>query len=67
MAFREYALQSNYEGKLEKVVYEYYLKMVEDKFLIQTLSKELNAANNYKEELCQRVAAAEIACAQMEV
>jgi hypothetical protein len=63
----ENALQSDYEAKLQHVVYEYELKMVEDKLSIQTLSNELNAANNYKEELNERVCAAEIACVQKEV
>ena len=66
MFLRENALQSDYEAKLQHVVYEYELKMVEDKFSIQTLSNELNAANNSKEELCQRVAAVEFACAKKE-
>jgi hypothetical protein len=41
--------------------------MDEDKFSIQTLSKELNATNNSKEGMCQRVVAAKIAYAQKEV
>ena len=64
MALRENTLQSKYEAKLEHVVYEYELKMVEDEFSIKTLSNELNTANNSKEELCQRVVAAEIECVQ---
>jgi hypothetical protein len=65
---KENALQSDYEAKLQHaVIYEYELKMVEDIFLIQTLSNELNAANNSKEELYKRVCAAEIACVQKEV
>jgi hypothetical protein len=64
MVVGEYALQSDYEAKLEHVAYEYDLKIVEDKFSIQTLSNELNAANNSKEELCQRVVATEIACVE---
>ena len=60
-------MQSDYEAKLEKAVYEYEVKMVEDTISIQTLSDELNVANNCKEELCQRVVAAEIACAKKEV
>jgi uncharacterized membrane protein len=66
MVVREYALQSNYEAKLEHVVYEYVLKTDEDKFSIQALSNELNAANNSKEEVCQRVAAVEFACTEKE-
>ena len=46
-----HVLQSNYEEKLDKVVYEYDLNMVEDKFSIQTLSNELKLVNNSKEEL----------------
>jgi hypothetical protein len=38
MFLRENALQSEYEAKLQHVVYEYELKMVEDEFLIKTLS-----------------------------
>ena len=41
--------------------------MVEDTFSIQTLSNELNVANNCKEDLCQRVVAAEKACAKTKV
>ncbi len=67
MALNLHVLQSNYEEKLDKVVYEYDLKMVEDKFSIQTLSNEFNDANNTKEKLCQRVVAAEIACVEKEV
>jgi hypothetical protein len=36
MFLRENALQSNYEAKLQHVVYEYELKMVEDMFSFQT-------------------------------
>ena len=61
-----HVLQSNHEEKLAKVVYEYDLKMVEEKFSIQALSNELNAANNSKEEFCQRVVAAEIAYVEKE-
>ena len=61
MADKEYALQSDYEAKLEHVVYDNELKMVEDKFSNQTLSNELNAAKTSKEELCLRVAAVEFA------
>ena len=46
MFLRENALHFEYEAKLEHVVHEYELKMVEDKFSIQILSNELNAANN---------------------
>ena len=67
MFLRENALQSDYEAKLQHDVYEYELKMVEDKCSIQTLSNKLNAANNSKEELYQRVSTAEIACLQKEV
>ena len=62
IVLREFVLQSDYEAKLGHVVYEHDLKMVEDQLLIQILSNELNAANNYKEEFCQRVAVAKIAC-----
>jgi hypothetical protein len=46
MVVKEYVLQSVYEGKMVKVVYEYDVKMVEEKLSIQTLSNALNAANN---------------------
>jgi len=52
---------------MDKVVHEYELKMVEDKFSIHTMAKELNSANDYKEELCERVDTAEIAYAKKEV
>ena len=67
MFLRENALHADYEAKLQHVVYEYELNMVEDTFSIQTLSNGLNAANNSKEKLYQRVRATEIACLQKEV
>jgi hypothetical protein len=48
MAVNLHVLQSNYEEKLDKIVYESKLKMVEDNFSIQTLSNKFNAANNLK-------------------
>ena len=66
MILRENALQSDYKAKLQRVVDEYELKMVEHEFSIQTLSNELNRVSNSKEELNERVCAAEIACVQKE-
>ena len=66
MAVKLYVLQSDYEAKLDKVVYEYELKMVEDNCSIQTMSNELSVVNNSKEELHKRHAAAKIACVDME-
>ena len=60
-------LRVNYEEKMAKFVYEYDLKMIEDTFSIQALSNELNATNNSKEELCQRVAPDENAYVEKEV
>jgi hypothetical protein len=68
MSISTFYLQSNYEEKLDKVVHEYELKMAEDnKSSVKTLAKELNAANNSKEELCQRVATTEIAYGEKKV
>ncbi len=67
MVVNLYVLHSDYEAKLDKVVYEYELKMVEDNCSIQTMSNELSVVNNSKEELLQRVVAAEITCVQKEV
>ena len=41
IVFNLHVLQSNYVKKSGKVVYEYDLKMAEDKFSIQALSNEL--------------------------
>ena len=64
---RECALQSEYEAKLEHVVHEYESQLVENESSIQSLSNEINRANNSKEELNKRVCAAEIACIQKKV
>ncbi len=39
-------LESNYEAKVDKVVYEYDLKMLEYSYTIESLGKELNAVSN---------------------
>ena len=64
---REYALQSEYEAKLEHDVHEYELQLVEKDSSIQSLSNEINRANNSKEELNERVCAAKIACIENKV
>jgi len=67
MAVKLYVLQSDYEAKLDKDVYEYDLKMIEDKYALQNVTNELNNVNKSQAELHQRTAAAEILCAEKEV
>ncbi len=67
MVVKLYVIQSDYEAKLDKVVYEYELKMVEDNYSTQSMTTELNVVNNSQAELHQRTVAAEILCAEKEV